>query len=87
MKANADKIGRRMRVKRVAFPMSALLVILLCFYFMVPGVKGSNKSNPYKILGVDKNANQDEIRKTYRKLCLKYHPDKNVNLNEQDRIR
>ena len=31
----------------------------------------------YKILGVDKNATQEEIKKEYRKLCLKYHPDRN----------
>tara|TARA_Y100000310_G_scaffold155358_1_gene154829 strand:+ start:245 stop:892 length:648 start_codon:yes stop_codon:yes gene_type:complete len=32
--------------------------------------------NPYKILGVDKDATQDEIKKAFRKLALKYHPDK-----------
>lgn len=31
----------------------------------------------YKILGVDKNASQDDIKKAFRKLAHQYHPDKN----------
>lgn len=31
----------------------------------------------YSVLGVDKNANQDDIKKSYRKLAVKWHPDKN----------
>lgn len=38
----------------------------------------------YQVLGVERNASEDEIKRTYRKLALKYHPDRNPGDSEAE---
>ena len=42
-------------------------------------------SDPYKVLGLSRDASDEEVKKAYRQLSREYHPDANINNPNKDK--
>ncbi|HJS68453.1 MAG TPA: DnaJ domain-containing protein, partial [Nitrososphaera sp.] len=47
----------------------------------------SGKRDYYEILGLQKNAGKDDIKNSYRKLALQYHPDRNKDAGAEEKFK
>lgn len=59
------------------FQMKIRLSVLLIGAVLVAVSSADTSDNLYQILGVKSTASQKDIKKAFRKLAMKYHPDKN----------
>ncbi|XP_023529005.1 dnaJ protein ERDJ3A [Cucurbita pepo subsp. pepo] len=60
-----------------------ILIMASLFLFLLSEAK---TMDPYKVLGVERNASQREIQKAFHKLSLQYHPDKNKKKSAQHKF-
>lgn len=77
--------GKESAVVHLAMRALRTWVFLLTLPVFVCCAAATHQLDPYAILRVYSNARQEDIRQSYRTLCLKYHPDKNVGKSPKER--
>lgn len=80
-----------MQKLRFVVSLAAGLPLFLVYYLIYKNTPSDRDfimgKDYYSILGINKSASDDEIKKAYRKLALKYHPDKNKSSGAEEKFK
>ena len=79
--AKADK-GISADEKQALYRIAAGMGLSVGIVDQMLGLGGTSLDDAYTVLGINKNATDDEVRKAYKQLALKYHPDHMAGLGE-----
>ncbi len=80
--AKADGIVIEEEEKQI-YTIAGYLGISSRDYSSIKAMFYNSRDNAYKILEIDKTATNDEVKKAYRKMAKKYHPDKVAHLGKE----
>ena len=80
--ANADGMVTEVEVKQI-YTICGYLGISSRDYESIKAMFYDSSDNAYKILEITKSATEEEIKKAYRKMAKKYHPDKVIHLGKE----
>ncbi len=80
--AKADTMVTDNEVRQI-YTISGYLGISSRDFESIKAMFYNSRDNAYKILEIDKSATVDEIKKAYRKMAKKYHPDKVIHLGKE----
>ena len=82
--AKADGIVTEKEIKQI-YTISGYLGISNKDYESIKAMFYNSLNNAYKILEIEKNVSDDEVKRAYRKMAKKYHPDRLSHLGEEHR--
>ena len=82
--AKADGLVTQDEIKQI-YTIAGYLGISSRDYESIKAMFYNSTSNAYKILEIEKNVSDDEVKRAYRKMAKKYHPDRLSHLGEEHR--